>query len=90
EPYQLASLIVDIKNGLRENHIEGTPPEYIKIYTDCWQQNPDSRPDIQQVFLRLKDLSDKNDHDINKIDQYFNSLKVHEPIHSVNHIINTI
>ncbi|RIB28974.1 kinase-like domain-containing protein, partial [Gigaspora rosea] len=67
EPYQLASLIVDIKNGLRENHIEGTPPEYIKIYTDCWQHNPDSRPDIQQVFLRLKDLSDNNDHDINKI-----------------------
>ncbi|RIB28975.1 kinase-like domain-containing protein [Gigaspora rosea] len=85
EPYQLASLIVDIKNGLRENHIEGTPPEYIKIYTDCWQHNPDSRPDIQQVFLRLKDLSDNNNHDINKIDQYFNTLKVHEPIHSVNH-----
>ncbi|CAG8632088.1 17351_t:CDS:2 [Gigaspora margarita] len=85
EPYQFASLIIDIKNGLRENHIEGTPPAYIKIYTDCWQHNPDSRPDIQQVFLRLKYLSDNNDLDINKINQCFNTLKVHEPIQSVNH-----
>ncbi|KAF0552259.1 calmodulin-dependent protein kinase [Gigaspora margarita] len=82
EPYQLVLLAGEIKNGRRENHIEGTPPAYIEIYTDCWQYNPDSRPDIQQVFLRLKDLSDNNDHDINKIDQCFNKLKVHEPIHS--------
>ncbi|KAF0552253.1 calmodulin-dependent protein kinase [Gigaspora margarita] len=82
-PYQFVSLAVEIKNGLRENHIEGTPPAYIRIYTDCWQHNPHSRPDIQQVFLRLKDLRNNNDHDKNKIDQNFNALKVHEPIHSI-------
>ncbi|RIB28981.1 kinase-like domain-containing protein [Gigaspora rosea] len=80
EPYQLASLIIEIKNGLRENHIEGTHLHMLRSI----QHNPNSRPDIQQFFSRLEDLSDNN-HDINKIDQYFNTLKVHEPIHSVNH-----
>ncbi|KAF0487201.1 kinase-like domain-containing protein [Gigaspora margarita] len=74
EPQQLASLILGIINGHRENHIKGTPPAYIKIYTDCWQQNPDSRPDIQQVFLSLKELSANNDHDLNKIDQDFENF----------------
>ncbi|CAG8697945.1 20806_t:CDS:2 [Racocetra persica] len=77
KPYQLASLIVDIKNGVRETHIEGTPSEYIKIYSECWQHNPDSRPDIQQVFLGLKNLITNNKQSINRIAQDSNTLETH-------------
>ncbi|CAG8766823.1 15972_t:CDS:2, partial [Dentiscutata heterogama] len=83
EVHQLASLAIEIKNGLREGHIKGTPSAYIKIYTDCWQHEPDSRPDIQQVFLRLKDFNANND-DVNKINQNFSLLKVHESTRSAN------
>ncbi|CAG8566455.1 1096_t:CDS:2, partial [Scutellospora calospora] len=33
EQHQLASLLLDIKDGVRESPIEGTPQAYIKIYT---------------------------------------------------------
>ncbi|GBC38067.2 kinase-like domain-containing protein [Rhizophagus irregularis DAOM 181602=DAOM 197198] len=35
--------------GLREIPIPDTPEEYIKIYTDCWNIEPDDRPFINQV-----------------------------------------
>ncbi|CAG8749110.1 24622_t:CDS:2, partial [Dentiscutata erythropus] len=74
EQHQLASLILDIKDGVRESPIEGTPSAYVKIYTDCWQYDPDIRPDIQQVFLNLRGLSindeqaiSRSAHDINHV-----------------------
>ncbi|CAG8771655.1 12531_t:CDS:2, partial [Racocetra persica] len=76
-PHQLASLIVDIKNGVRETHIKGTPSTYIKIYSDCWQHDPDSRPDIQQVFLNLKNLITNYKQSINSIAQDSNTLETH-------------
>ncbi|CAG8731289.1 7805_t:CDS:2, partial [Cetraspora pellucida] len=77
ELYQLPSLLEDIKKGVRENHIEGTPPTYIKIYSDCWQRDPDSRPDIQQVFLDLKNLITNVKQDTNLIVQDSSTLKAH-------------
>ncbi|CAB4426590.1 unnamed protein product [Rhizophagus irregularis] len=43
-------LILEILN----TPISGTPIDYINIYTECWQNNPDNRPDIQQVVSDLK------------------------------------
>ncbi|CAG8814749.1 4520_t:CDS:2, partial [Racocetra persica] len=77
KPYQLASLIVDIKNGARETHIEGTPSTYIKIYSDCWQHDPDNRPDIQHVFLDLKNLITNDKQYISRITQDSNTLETH-------------
>ncbi|RIB24884.1 kinase-like domain-containing protein [Gigaspora rosea] len=74
------ALMLDISNGVREIPVEGSPPEYIKIYTDCWQQNPESRPDIQHVFFNLKNLSFDNGQVTNIIAQNYNALKTQKSI----------
>ncbi|CAB4395985.1 unnamed protein product [Rhizophagus irregularis] len=35
--------------GLRETIVSDTPEEYVKIYTKCWDGEPDNRPTIYQV-----------------------------------------
>ncbi|CAB4438200.1 unnamed protein product [Rhizophagus irregularis] len=36
------------RDSLRENPIPNTPVDYIKIYTDCWNYEPDNRPTVNQ------------------------------------------
>ncbi|RIA91620.1 kinase-like domain-containing protein [Glomus cerebriforme] len=50
------ALIVAISNGHREDPIPDTPKDYLKIYTECWDKVPDSRPNINQVVERLERL----------------------------------
>jgi hypothetical protein len=50
-------LYLDICQGLKEELIKGTPMEYIKIYTNCWQSEPDFRPLIDQILLQLQFIS---------------------------------
>ncbi|CAB5359823.1 unnamed protein product [Rhizophagus irregularis] len=45
--------------GLRETPIQDTPEEYEKIYTDCWEFEPDDRPTIYDVVDRLEAISSK-------------------------------
>ncbi|CAB5364396.1 unnamed protein product [Rhizophagus irregularis] len=45
---------LDILQGLREIPTHDTPEEYIKIYIDCWNIEPDNRPTIDQVVEELK------------------------------------
>ncbi|CAB4376374.1 unnamed protein product [Rhizophagus irregularis] len=52
-------LAMEILQGLREIPIPDTPEEYIKIYTDCWNIEPDDRPFINQVFDKLKEITKK-------------------------------
>ncbi|CAB4439511.1 unnamed protein product [Rhizophagus irregularis] len=40
---------VEISQGLRETVVPDTPEEYVKIYTKCWDGEPDNRPTIYQV-----------------------------------------
>ncbi|CAB5347103.1 unnamed protein product [Rhizophagus irregularis] len=42
------SLILEISQGLRETVVPDTPDEYVKIYTKCWDGEPDNRPTIYQ------------------------------------------
>ncbi|CAB5192159.1 unnamed protein product [Rhizophagus irregularis] len=59
EHYQRLALMSEITDGKREIPISSTPVDYINIYTKCWQNNPDDRPDIQQVVSDLKLINSK-------------------------------
>ncbi|PKK63142.1 kinase-like protein [Rhizophagus irregularis] len=54
-------LIVNIPQGLRERPIPNTPKDYEKIYTDCWKDKPDDRPDIEEIVTRLETIIAEND-----------------------------
>ncbi|RHZ46442.1 hypothetical protein Glove_621g48 [Diversispora epigaea] len=43
-------LIFYVSRGNREDPIVGTPQDYINIYQDCWNQDPDQRPNIEKVI----------------------------------------
>ncbi|CAB4490225.1 unnamed protein product [Rhizophagus irregularis] len=45
--------------SLRETPIQDTPEDYEKIYTDCWEFEPDDRPTIYNVVDRLEAISSK-------------------------------
>ncbi|GBC20845.1 kinase-like domain-containing protein [Rhizophagus irregularis DAOM 181602=DAOM 197198] len=53
-------LSIDISQGLRETPIPDTPINYINIYTDCWNNEPDDRPTINQVVSKLNAIAPKN------------------------------
>ncbi|PKY49207.1 kinase-like protein, partial [Rhizophagus irregularis] len=39
-----------IRDGHREKPIEGTLPTYQQLYQKCWDDKPESRPDIEEVY----------------------------------------
>ncbi|CAB4488296.1 unnamed protein product [Rhizophagus irregularis] len=47
---------MEILQGLREKPISNTPEDYIKIYTDCWNSEPDNRPTSNQVVEKLNEI----------------------------------
>ncbi|CAB4414800.1 unnamed protein product [Rhizophagus irregularis] len=54
-------LAVEISQGLRETVAPDTPEEYVKIYTKCWNGEPDNRPTIYQVVDWLNAIVTKSD-----------------------------
>ncbi|GBC10037.1 hypothetical protein RclHR1_00930015 [Rhizophagus clarus] len=56
------NLALKITKGLREKVVVDTPTEYFKLYTECWDGEPDKRPDIKQIVSRLKLMSQKSPH----------------------------
>ncbi|CAB4413986.1 unnamed protein product [Rhizophagus irregularis] len=57
-PYDVG-LALSILQGLRETPIPNTSIDYIKMYTDCWNIEPDNRPTINQVVDELKAIMTK-------------------------------
>ncbi|CAB4391063.1 unnamed protein product [Rhizophagus irregularis] len=58
-------LIYEISQGNREKPIPGTPDSYVKIYTECWNQEPDNRPTIDEVVDKLKSAKNaKNENNV--------------------------
>ncbi|RHZ57697.1 hypothetical protein Glove_384g19 [Diversispora epigaea] len=60
-PFEMESssnvdLINNIAKGKREIAIPGTPHKYKGIYTDCWNHNGNSRPDIFRVVKNLSEI----------------------------------
>ncbi|CAB4446726.1 unnamed protein product [Rhizophagus irregularis] len=39
--------------GHRETVVPDTPDEYVKIYTKCWDGEPDNRPTIYQNLMKF-------------------------------------
>ncbi|CAB5366723.1 unnamed protein product [Rhizophagus irregularis] len=50
----------DILSGKREKIIDGTPEEYSKLYTECWNYESQKRPNMQQVVSTLNQLRSSN------------------------------
>ncbi|RGB34706.1 kinase-like domain-containing protein, partial [Rhizophagus diaphanus] len=80
------SLILEISQGLRETVVPDTPDEYIKIYTKCWDGEPDNRPTIFQVVDWLKAIITKTDIIIENIEnpQLSNNQEFNEVPSSIN------
>ncbi|GBC52592.2 uncharacterized protein OCT59_028773 [Rhizophagus irregularis] len=51
-----AGLMLSIVNGKREEIIDNTPIEYSNLYSECWKDEPDERPYMQEVVLALKSI----------------------------------
>ncbi|RIB21656.1 hypothetical protein C2G38_1999075 [Gigaspora rosea] len=51
------ALAVHIFLGNREEPIEGTPPQYVKLYKQCWDKDPSIRPEARTVFAVLNELN---------------------------------
>ncbi|CAB4416295.1 unnamed protein product [Rhizophagus irregularis] len=60
---------INISQGLRETPFPNTPKDYVKIYTDCWNNEPDNRPTISQVITNLKDFQKYNLNTVKQKDQ---------------------
>ncbi|CAB5394886.1 unnamed protein product [Rhizophagus irregularis] len=50
EEYDI-DLALEISQGRREDPILNTPENYIKIYTECWDNEPDNRPTMNQLII---------------------------------------
>ncbi|KAF0458588.1 kinase-like protein [Gigaspora margarita] len=43
-------IAIQIHKGVRETPIKGTPPEYIELYQRCWDEEPNNRPEIEEII----------------------------------------
>ncbi|KAF0552578.1 kinase-like protein [Gigaspora margarita] len=54
EPFQSFRSACDIQmlifEGKRETPVNGTPQQYVELYTICWDDSPEERPDIKKVL----------------------------------------
>ncbi|RHZ84531.1 hypothetical protein Glove_79g14 [Diversispora epigaea] len=51
-----------IITGKREAPVNGTPEDYIKIYSDAWKDNPNQRPTIEEIRDSLKNIQFESIH----------------------------
>ena len=49
-------IAIEICHGKRETPVENTPLEYQQFYQQCWDGEPDLRPDINKVHEELNKL----------------------------------
>ena len=50
-------LVLQLYNGKREAAIANTPPNYIKLYQECWDNDSQHRPAAAEVVERLHDIT---------------------------------
>ncbi|RHZ71456.1 hypothetical protein Glove_258g53 [Diversispora epigaea] len=60
-----------VVSGEREAPVNGTPEDYIKIYSDAWKDNPKQRPTIENICDSLENIQFENIYNnFNKNNQY--------------------
>jgi serine/threonine protein kinase len=65
EAYENENLLAtSICQELEKTIIENTPSDYHKLYTNCWNKDPNERPIIEDVYDKLKCMLHKNNETI--------------------------
>ena len=54
--------------GLREEPVSDTPIEYCELYKSCWDGDPNVRPSIDQVFIKLEKMLNLENLDDSNVD----------------------
>ncbi|CAG8580605.1 4171_t:CDS:2 [Paraglomus occultum] len=49
--------------GARDPPFPGTPEDYINLYSECWDEDPDKRPSCANVYERLKNCPQESSTD---------------------------
>ncbi|GBC05765.1 hypothetical protein RclHR1_06410002 [Rhizophagus clarus] len=89
KPYNV-DLALEILNGLREKPIPNTPENYIKLYTDCWNNEPDNRLCINQVVTKLNAIISDFQKDEHNVDIQLSSEQLLKPNNEISeNIINS-
>ncbi|RHZ82454.1 hypothetical protein Glove_109g154 [Diversispora epigaea] len=57
---QSLEILEIVKSGKREAPINGTPEDYIKIYSNAWKDDPKQRPIIENIYDSLKNIQFEN------------------------------
>jgi hypothetical protein len=50
-------LAVNIVNGIRPQILPGTPVEFKKLMEQCWNADPEIRPDIHTLWEKVEDIN---------------------------------
>ncbi|CAG8740789.1 12218_t:CDS:1, partial [Dentiscutata heterogama] len=45
----------EVVRGNRESPVDGTPPRYIKLFQNYWEDDPNKCPKIESLFNNLKE-----------------------------------
>ncbi|CAB5381670.1 unnamed protein product [Rhizophagus irregularis] len=61
------NLAVRILKGLREKIIPNTSVDYEKLYTECWDDEPDNRPPMNEVVKSLRTIIYQQNENIDNI-----------------------
>src|SRR5688572_21254069 len=54
--YSDYSISVAILSGVKEEKILNTPDEYYELYSKCWDDKPENRHTIENVYMVLEKL----------------------------------
>jgi serine/threonine protein kinase len=50
-------LVMSIINGIRPQIISGTPSEYRELMKQCWDADPEKRPDIVTLWNKVEEIN---------------------------------
>src|SRR6185312_9719847 len=66
EHIEVVDIIVYRLDGSRDLPFPGTPEEYVNIYSECWDEDPNQRPCCETVYKRLTYCDELNNLNINE------------------------